>query len=86
MNDERGALMETILQSFKGSGEIETASPRWKETVGLIEHNIELHIYTICYWSCLNMEDSKDGWECAPAMRALLNRHRARFDFPLFDV
>ena len=87
-DDERYILMETILESFGGSGEIEPPSLRWQETLGLIENNIELHIYTVCYWACLDLEKEELdlAWECAPQMRAMLNRHRAHFDFPPYDV
>lgn len=87
-DDERYTLMETILESFRGLEEIEQPSLRWQETLDLIENNIELHIYTVCYWACLDLEkDELDlAWECAPQMRAMLNRHRARFDFPPYDV
>ena len=83
-DDERHTLMETIIQSF-GWNEIEQPSLRWQETLNLIEHNIELHIYTVCYWACLDCE-LEDAFEAAPSMRAILNRHRARFDFPPYDV
>lgn len=85
-DDEQFTLMETILESFRGSGEVEKRSARWQKTVELLERNIELHLYTVCYWACLDDENLEDAWECAPAMRMILNRHRTRFDFPPRDV
>ena len=86
-DDERFVLMEVIIDSFMMLKET-VFSPLWPQTQQLIEHNIELHFYTVCYWACLDHEENELEWiwECAPQMRALLNRHRARFDFPPYDV
>ena len=84
-DDERCLLIEPIIQPV-----FDVESLHWKKTQFLLEANIELHIHTVCYWACLNTLEEEDGlelaWNCAPAMRAILNRHRVRFDFPPHDV
>lgn len=78
-DDERFTLMETILESFRGTGEVEDSSPRWQTTLDMIEQNVELHIHTICYWACLGSE-LEDAFEAAPFMRTILHRHRQQFN------
>ena len=83
-DDERFTLMEMMLESFRGSGEVEERSPRWLHALALIERNIELHVYTVCYWACLghSEEELELAFEAAPDMRAMLNRHADQFGFP----
>ena len=83
-HDERFTLMEMILQSLGGWQEVELRTPRWLQALDLIERNIELHIYTVCYWACLDLgEDELDlAFYAAPDMRAILNRHADRFGYP----
>ncbi len=80
--------METILQSLNHESEVEDRSARWLHTLQLIENNIELHIYTVCYWACLNLgEDELDLAFCAaPDMRAMLHRHSDHFGYPFPEV
>ncbi|BCM90188.1 hypothetical protein IAD21_02039 [Abditibacteriota bacterium] len=83
-DDERFSLMETILESIRVLGEVEGRSPRWLHILELIENNIELHIYTVCYWACLghSEEELELAFEPAPDMRAMLNRHSEQFGYP----
>ena len=86
--DERFTLMDTIIHSSQGWTDTETELRQWNDILALLEENIELHIYTLCYWACL--ETSEDeleelAFEAAPDMRAILNRHSERFGYPFTD-
>lgn len=87
-DDERFTLMETIIQSLNGWQEVELRSPQWTHTLDLIEKNIELHIYTVCYWACLELsQDELDlAFYAAPDMRAILSRHGEQFGFPFPEI
>ena len=87
-DDEKFTLMETIIQSFAESefaesDEVKKPSARWKMVLEWLDSNIELHIYTVWYWAVLE-HDLEDGWNVAPAMRAILSAHRQRFGVPDF--
>lgn len=83
-DDERFSLMEMIVQSLDHPIETEERSPRWLHALDLIEKNIELHIYSVCYWACLDCgENELDlAFYAAPDMRIILNRHAEQFGYP----
>lgn len=87
-DDEKFSLMELIIDSFWISGGIETNRSLWIQVLGFIENNIELHFYSVCYWASLDhqRDELELAFDAAPFMRAILNRHRTRFDFPPHDV
>ena len=77
-DDERFTLMETILQSFEDLGESLSVDPRWPRVLELLDRNVDLHAYTVFYWSCLENEDDEDSWLVTPYVRRVLERHRSR--------
>ena len=77
--DEKFTLMETIIQSFE---ELETSlskEPRWNNVLQLIEDNINLHIYTVWYWSDLENDNKDDQWRVTPFIKTILMRHKHKF-------
>ena len=73
--DERFTLMETLLQSFEDlNGPLE-AEPRWFRILELLDRNVVLHAYSICYWSVTENDDLDDCWRVTPFVRTILRRH-----------
>ena len=70
-DDERFTLMEMMIQC----AEDEHGKVHLKAVIGLLETNVQLHLYSIYYWACIG-SDLEDSWEIAPAMREILWRHR----------
>jgi hypothetical protein len=50
-DDERFTLMETLLQSFEDLPEPTASDPRWQRTLQLLAQNVQLHRYSLWYWS-----------------------------------
>jgi hypothetical protein len=78
--DERFTIMETILQSFEESELDLSSDARWKEVLAALEARIDLHAYSVWYWSCLDFEDSHDWFRSTPHLRQILARHRTRLE------
>ena len=77
--DERFALMETIIQSFADLEQPLDKNKEWQEVIKLIESNLDLHIYTVWYWSDEENNEPDDQWSVAPSMREILNEHRDNY-------
>jgi hypothetical protein len=80
--DERFTLMETILQSFEESELDLSSDARWNEVLTLLEAHIDLHAYSVWYWSCLESDDSQNWFRSTPYVRQILARHRLRLEVP----
>jgi len=79
-DDERFTLMETILESFESfEGEFLT-HPSWNQVLKLLGSNVDLHIYSVWYWSDLEAESNEDTWRIAPYMRKIFANHKSRFE------
>src|SRR5262249_46288428 len=81
-DDERVALMEIILQSFEDLGQTIGLDPRWHRTLELLDRNIDLHAYSVWYWSDLENEDADEQWLITPFLRRILDKHRDRLKSP----
>lgn len=77
--DERFTLMEIMLQSCEDLGPGLGADPRWHRVLDLLDANIELHAWSVWYWSDVENEREEDRWSVAPFLRRLLARHRSHF-------
>lgn len=73
-DDERFTLMEMLLQSFEDLGEALASDPRWPRTLEILDRNLDLHAYTILYWSDLENENEEDSWRVTPYLRSLADR------------
>jgi hypothetical protein len=73
--DERFTLMETLIQSFEDSKIDLSSELEWKETLGLIDKNIELHAATVWYWSDPN-DERVDHWKVTAFLRELFEKHK----------
>ena len=77
--DERFVLMETIIQSFEDLCSSLDDNKKWHEVVELLESNLDLHIYSVWYWSDDENESLRDSWYVAPYMRYLLEKHGSKY-------
>jgi hypothetical protein len=77
-DDERFSLMEMLMEAFRGSNDLAT-SPRFQLVLQLIEANLDLHLYSIWYWACMD-DEIEDAFENAPFMRDIIARHPDRFE------
>jgi hypothetical protein len=75
--DEKFTLMETIIQSFEDLGPSVADHPSWGRVLRLLDDNIDLHIYTVWYWSC---PESRETWNVSQYLCEILSRHRKRFE------
>ena len=73
-DDEKFTLMEIIIQSFEEFESSLSIEPRWKKILNIIENNIELHIYSVWYWSDLENDNEDDQWKVNPFIRSILTR------------
>ncbi len=80
-DDERFCLMEILLQSFEDLGGAHELDARWKRVLALLDRRIDLHVASVWYWSRADESDGED-FEVTPSLRALLSRHRERFERP----
>ena len=78
--DERFTLMETIVQAFERLPAELESDPRWHETLNLLDAKVDLHAYTIWYWSDLEDELGEEGWRVTPFLRRLVEKHQPRLD------
>ncbi|PHQ31403.1 hypothetical protein CEE69_31285 [Rhodopirellula bahusiensis] len=79
-DDERFTLMETMIQAFDDlPGPLE-ADVRWEATLSILDENIDLHAYSVWYWSDLEYELGDETWRVTPFLRKLVDKHRARLD------
>ncbi len=69
--DERFTIMETIIQSFEEQERSLDDSKEWKEVLNLIESNVDLHIYTIWYWSLVEEESENNWWNVTKFIRQI---------------
>jgi len=81
-DDERFTLMETILQSFENLPQSTGSDTRWHRALELLNKNIQLHIYSVWYWSDVENENGEDSWRVTPFLRQILEKHRMRFEDP----
>lgn len=77
-DDERFTLMETIMQAFEDLPASLDSEPRWEETLMILDSNIDLHAYTVWYWSDLEDELGEESWRVTPYLRKLVERHKTR--------
>ena len=73
-DDEKFTMMEIIIQSFEEFESSLSIEPRWKKILNIIENNIELHIYSVWYWSDLENDNEDDQWKVNPFIRSILTR------------
>lgn len=77
-DDERFVLMEMIIQSFDDlEGDLDT-DPRWSQVIDALENNIDIHIYTVWYWSGTDTESEMECWHVTPYIRPILDRHKSK--------
>ena len=81
-DDERFTIMETLLQSFEASTFELSSDSRWERVLSELEKHIDLHAYTVWYWSCLDTEDVEGWFRLTPHLRRILARHRTRLEQP----
>ena len=79
-DDERFTLMEIILQSFEDLGSSRGFDARWHRALDVLDRNIDLHAYSVWYWSDLENENTDELWLVTPFLRRLLERHRYRLE------
>lgn len=77
-DDERFTLMETIIQAFEDLPLSLDVDVRWAETLAILDTNIDLHAYSVWYWSDLEDELGDEGWRVSPYLRRLVERHASR--------
>ncbi|MGD8883508.1 MAG: hypothetical protein PVI82_16535 [Desulfobacterales bacterium] len=78
-DDEKFSLMETIIQSFEDLEISLSDEPRWQRVLNLIENNIELHRYTVWYWSMLENSNKFEQWRVTPFIESILIKHKEKF-------
>ena len=77
-DDERFALMEMLLQCFEESDINLALDPRWTTVLRQLDKHIDLHAYTVWYWSCLDDDDAESWFRATPSLREILQKHRTR--------
>jgi hypothetical protein len=78
-DDEKFSLMETIIQSFEDLEISLSDEPRWQRVLNIIENNIELHRYTVWYWSMLENSNKFEQWRVTPFIESILIKHKEKF-------
>ena len=81
-DDERFTLMEMIIQSFEELDSLMTVHPRWTEFLKELRQNIDLHVYSVWYWSDLENELGEEAWQVTPYFRKILEDFRDEFENP----
>ncbi|ELP29797.1 hypothetical protein RBSWK_06258 [Rhodopirellula baltica SWK14] len=79
-DDERFTLMETIIRAFDDLPVPLDADERWQVTLSILDENIDLHAYSVWYWSDLEYELSDETWRVTPFLRKLVQKHQGRLD------
>lgn len=72
--DEKFALIETILQSFEESSKTLDSDQQWNTILQLLEDNLDIHATTICYWACGNSAYTL-CWRITPDLRKIKLRN-----------
>ncbi|MES2643462.1 MAG: hypothetical protein V4850_28520 [Myxococcota bacterium] len=75
-DDERFTLMEMILQSFEDLGRSIGFDARWQCALDALDRNIDLHAYSVWYWSVPESENHNAQWLVTPFLRRILEKHR----------
>ncbi len=78
--DERFTLMETIIQAFEDLPAELESDARWHDTLTLLDTEVDLHAYTIWYWSDLEDDLGEECWRVTPFLRKLVEKHQSRLD------
>src|SRR4051812_17349024 len=65
-DDERFTLMEIILQSFEDLGQGRGFDARWQRALDVLDPSIDLHAYSVWYWSDLENENGDEQWLVTP--------------------
>jgi hypothetical protein len=78
--DERFTIMATLLQCFESSGLDLERDPRWTRVALALDADIDLHAWTVWYWSCLERPDPAHGFRVTPYVRRIWERHRDRLE------
>jgi hypothetical protein len=81
-DDERFTLMEIMLQSFEDLGVKVTIDPRWHRALDILDQRIDLHAYSVWYWSDLENDNRDEQWRVTPFLRQVLAKHRDRLENP----
>jgi len=81
-DDEKFTLMETIIHPFEELQLPLSNEPRWERVLKLLENNIELHIYSVWYWSDLENDNEEDQWTVNPFIKAILLEFKDKFAQP----
>ncbi|TWU15618.1 hypothetical protein [Allorhodopirellula heiligendammensis] len=79
-DDERFTLMETIIQAFDDLDGILETDSRWQETLHILDRHIDLHAYSVWYWSDLEHEFGDETWPVTPFLRTIVDKHQQRLD------
>jgi hypothetical protein len=79
-DDERFTLMEMIIHAFEDTGESINNDSRWVDTLQILEQNIELHAYSVWYWSDLENELEDQVWYVTPFFRRIVDRVKHQLD------
>ena len=58
-----------IIQSLTEQKNEKLMNEKWNQIESILNHDFELHEYTIYYWCCWENDDIKDCWEVTPLMR-----------------
>ena len=77
-DDERFTLMETMIQSFEDfDGPIED-DQRWIRIIKILDKEIELHAYSVWYWSDIDDDDLdiEEEWKVSRFLRKILEKHK----------
>ncbi|WP_227552365.1 MULTISPECIES: hypothetical protein [unclassified Acinetobacter] len=75
--DEKFALMETILQSFEESSKTLDSDQQWNIILQLLEDNLDIHATTICYWAYGNSAYTL-CWRITPDLRKIKRRNHLK--------
>lgn len=80
-DDEKFTLMETIIQSFADLEIPLSDNEYWKHVLEIIEKNIDLHIYSVWYWSDLETETENEDeqWHVTPDLRSILFKYKGNY-------
>jgi len=76
-DDEKFSLMEIIVDSFSNLEEEISNDIRWKSTLQLIKKNLDIHIYSVWYWS--NFEEPHEFHYVSRYMKEIRENFRARY-------
>lgn len=76
-DDEKFALMETLLQSFEVSSKILGSDQQWMAILQILQDNLDIHATTICYWACGNSAYNL-CWRITPYLRKIKLRNHLK--------